>query len=100
MQREQSHAHCNGNIYSLYTPVLPLGKYYGKDSSGYEESDYSVYNSGDIKIEQNGSMLHVTINNYDNDKIKVNSISGSININKQNKDNVLTNLKRSLKKMF
>ena len=54
-----------GENYSIYDDSLPLGKYYGKDNSGYEESDYSVYNSGDIKIEQDGSVLHVTINNYD-----------------------------------
>ena len=62
---ENREIYTSGNNYSVYDADLPLGKYYGKDNSGYEESDYSVYKSGDIKIEQNGSVLHVTINNYD-----------------------------------
>ena len=62
---ENREMYSNGHGYSVYDADLPLGKYYGKDNSGYEESDYSVYNSGDIKIEQDGAVLHVTINNYE-----------------------------------
>ena len=59
----------SGNSYSLYDASLPLAQYYGKDNSGHLESDYSVYNSGEIKIEQEGATLHVTINNYDFNEI-------------------------------
>ena len=45
----------------LYDSGLPLGIDTG-------ERYYSTYNSGDIKIEQIGSTLHVTINNYDFDE--------------------------------
>ena len=62
---ENREMYSNGHGYSVYDADLPLGKYYGKDNSGYEESDYSVYNSGNIKIEQDGSILHVKINNYE-----------------------------------
>ena len=62
---ENREMYSNGHGYSVYDADLPLGKYYGKDNSGYEESDYSVYNSGDIKIEQEGDVLHVKINNYE-----------------------------------
>ena len=62
---ENREMYSNGHVYSVYAGSLPLGKYYGKDNSGYEESDYSVYNSGDIKIEQEGDVLHVKINNYE-----------------------------------
>ena len=62
---ENREIYASGYSYSVYDSGLPLGKYYGKDNSGYEESDYSVYNSGDIKIEQDGAILHVTINNYE-----------------------------------
>ena len=51
----------DGNIYSIYDMGLPLGIDVG-------ERYYSTYNSGDIIIEQNGSKLHVTINDYDFDK--------------------------------
>ncbi len=46
--------------YSIYDNGLPLGIL---DDERY----YSTYNSGDIKIEQDGSILHVTINNYEID---------------------------------
>ena len=59
----------SGNSYSLYDASLPLAQYYGNDNSGHLESDYSVYNSGEIKIEQEGATLHVTINNYDFNEI-------------------------------
>ena len=62
---ENREMYFSGNSSTIYDLNLPLGKYYGKDNSGYEESDYSVYNSGDIKIEQDGAVLHVTINNYE-----------------------------------
>ena len=51
----------SGNIYSVFSMSLPLGIDVG-------ERYYSTYNSGDIKIEQSGSKLHVTINDYDFDK--------------------------------
>ena len=54
----------NGNGYSIFSNKLPLGKYI-TDSSSNKTSDYSVYNSGDINIVQDGSTLHITINNYD-----------------------------------
>ena len=45
-----------GNILSIYDPSVPLGV--------FRESEYSVYNSGNINITQNGKKLHVSINNY------------------------------------
>ena len=57
---EDREMYYNGTPYTIYTSGLPLGIDVGDRS-------YSTYNSGDIKIEQNGSKLHVTINNYDYD---------------------------------
>ena len=51
----------NGNYATIMDSDLPLGVNEG-------EKYYSVYNSGDIQITQEGSRLHVTINNYDFDK--------------------------------
>ena len=54
----------NGDARCVYCNNLPLGNY-RDDTSSFEASDYCVYNSGDINIVQDGSLLHVTINNYD-----------------------------------
>ena len=52
--------------YSNLNHHLPYGEYTGReDNSGFKESDYSVYNSGDIKIEQEGSTFHVSVKNYE-----------------------------------
>ena len=48
----------------IHSRDLPLGKYIS-DGSKFKTSDYCVYNSGNIKIIQDESKLHVTINNYD-----------------------------------
>ena len=48
----------------IYDGYIPLGKYID-DNSNFKASDYSTYNSGDINIIQDGSVLHVTINNYE-----------------------------------
>ena len=58
---ENREMYYNGASYTIYASDLPLGIDVG-------ERYYSTYNSGDIKIEQNGSKLHVTINNYDFDE--------------------------------
>lgn len=46
-----------GNAYSLYDQYLPLG-------ITTSDRTYSTYNSGNLQISQNGSKLHVVINNY------------------------------------
>ena len=46
----------SGNQNQLKDPDLPLGIYI--------DSDYSTYDSGDLKINQDGSKLKVTIDNY------------------------------------
>ena len=51
------------NTYNRYDVSLPLGKY-REDNSTFETSDYSTYDSGDIKLVQEGNKLKVTINNY------------------------------------
>ncbi len=51
----------SGSAEKLYDSNLPQGIDTG-------ERYYSTYNSGDIYIEQNGSILHVTIKNYDFDE--------------------------------
>ena len=49
--------------YQKFDGNIPLGKYMSDDSKN-ETSDYSVYNSGNIKIQQENNKLKVTINNY------------------------------------
>ena len=51
----------NNNINVLFMNNLPAGIDLGDRKN-------SVYNSGDIKIEQNESKLHITVNNYAFDK--------------------------------
>ena len=51
------------NNYNRYCTGLPLG-IYEEDSSQYEVSDYSTYDSGNIKIVQEDNKLKITINNY------------------------------------
>ena len=48
----------SNSLYVTYDVYFPNGVDNGDRS-------WSVYNSGDIKIEQDGSILHVTVNNYD-----------------------------------
>ena len=50
----------NSSGYTIYDKDLPLG-ILNKDRY------YSTYNSGNINIEQSGSILHVTINDYEFD---------------------------------
>ena len=51
----------SNSLYVTYDAYFPNGVDNGDRS-------WSVYNSGDIKIEQDGSILHVTVNNYEFDK--------------------------------
>ena len=48
---------------TIYCRSLPLGQYID-DNSPFKTSDYSVFNSGNIKIVQEANTLHITINNY------------------------------------
>ena len=45
-----------GNGYFLYNLQVPLGK--------FREAEYSTYNSGNIKITQEGSSLKVVVSDY------------------------------------
>ena len=45
-----------GNVYFLYNIHVPLGK--------FREAEYSTYNSGNIKITQEGSSLKVVVSDY------------------------------------
>ena len=45
-----------GSALTVYDSYVPLGVFH--------KSEYSVYNSGNINITQNGRKLHVSINNY------------------------------------
>ena len=47
----------NRGQFDIYDNKLPLGR--------YEKSNYSTYNSGNIKIVQEENILKVTVNNYD-----------------------------------
>ena len=49
-----------GNGYNRYQNNMPLGVI-------HNERRYSVYNSGDYTIEQEGDILHVTVKNYEFD---------------------------------
>ena len=49
-----------GNSYNRYQNNMPLGVI-------RDERRFSVYNSGNITIEQDGNILHVTVNDYDFD---------------------------------
>ena len=83
---EDREMYYNGTPYTIYTSGLPLGIDVGDRS-------YSTYNSGDIKIEQNGSKLHVTINNYDYDgefPLYQSSYNGTQTRNKIYTDNIGT----------
>ena len=52
--------------YSDLDQSLPYGEYTGRDDNTiFEESDYAVYNSGVINIEQEGSTFHVTVKDYE-----------------------------------
>ena len=52
------------NGYNRYCTGLPLGTY-REDSSQYEVSDYSTYNSGNINIVQEKEKLKIIIKDYD-----------------------------------